>query len=150
MKAKVIWRVLGGTIVVLSLVAGIRAFWIWSAEQARIHAQTVAEERKAWMAQATVDSGFANALDVYRRDMGDFPRTDDGGVRLLVEPPQDVELAKKWAGWYAKGKDLVDPWGHEYIYQYPGKHNKKGYDLSSAGPDGQEGTDDDFVNWKRP
>jgi general secretion pathway protein G len=101
------------------------------------------------LAQATVDSGFANALDVYRAAMGDYPRTDEGGLKLLLEAPQDEKLAKKWAGPYLKVKDLTDPWGHEYIYQYPGKYNDKGYDLSSPGRDGQEGTEDDIVNWQR-
>jgi len=106
------------------------------------------EKAKVQLAQATVDSGFANALDVYRAHMGDYPRSDDGGLKLLLEPPQDEKLAKKWAGPYLKAKDLVDPWGNEYIYQYPGKYNEKGYDLSSPGRDGQEGTDDDIVNWQ--
>jgi len=107
------------------------------------------EKAKVQLAQATVDSGFANALDVYRAHMGDYPRSDDGGLKLLLEPPQDEKLAKKWAGPYLKAKDLMDPWGNEYIYQYPGKYNEKGYDLSSPGRDGQEGTDDDIVNWQR-
>ena len=107
------------------------------------------EKAKESLCLATVDSGFANALDVYRMAMGDYPRTDDGGLKLLLEAPQDEKLAKKWAGPYLKVKDLTDPWGHEYIYQYPGKYNDKGYDLSSPGRDGQEGNDDDIVNWKR-
>ena len=43
----------------------------------------------------------------------------------------------------------IDPWGDQYIYEYPGKHNPKRYDLSSAGPDGKPGTDDDIVNWEK-
>ena len=30
----------------------------------------------------------------------------------------------------------------------PGEHNRDDYDLSSAGPDGVEGTADDITNWK--
>jgi general secretion pathway protein G len=107
------------------------------------------DQTKVKLVQATVDSGFANALDVYRAAMGDYPRSEDGGLKLLIEAPQDEKQAKKWAGPYLKAKDLVDPWEHEYLYQYPGKYNDKGYDLSSPGKDGQEGTDDDIVNWKR-
>ena len=40
----------------------------------------------------------------------------------------------------------VDPWGNPYQYSCPGTRNKDGYDLSSMGPDGKDGTDDDAVN----
>jgi general secretion pathway protein G len=36
----------------------------------------------------------------------------------------------------------LDPWGHAYIYVYPGTHNPNGYDLSAIAPDGQV-----FGNW---
>jgi len=41
-----------------------------------------------------------------------------------------------------------DPWGHDYIYTYPGTHGK--YDLLSYGKDGEpggEGEDVDITNW---
>jgi hypothetical protein len=31
----------------------------------------------------------------------------------------------------------------------PGEVNENGYDLSSAGPNGQEGDDDDITNWEK-
>ena len=34
------------------------------------------------------------------------------------------------------------------IYDCPGKHNPDSYDLSSAGPDGIAGTEDDIASWK--
>ena len=37
-----------------------------------------------------------------------------------------------------------DPWGKDYIYVYPGQKNPNSYDLYSAGPDGQPGTEDDI------
>jgi general secretion pathway protein G len=40
-----------------------------------------------------------------------------------------------------------DPWGNAYIYEYPGKNNENGYDLSSMGADGKANTDDDITNW---
>ena len=43
-------------------------------------------------------------------------------------------------------QSLIDPWGHPYIYEYPGKRNPSGYDLISAGPDGQMNTGDDITN----
>jgi general secretion pathway protein G len=42
-----------------------------------------------------------------------------------------------------------DPWNNDYFYEYPGKHKPGGYDLYSAGPDKQAGTDDDIGNWQQ-
>ena len=39
------------------------------------------------------------------------------------------------------------PWGNAYFYECPGRHNASGYDISSAGPDGKENTEDDINNW---
>ena len=55
--------------------------------------------------------------------------------------------AKKWKGPYLKKGLPKDPWGNPYIYQFPGTHNQAMYDLSSSGPDGQEGNEDDIANW---
>ncbi|MCH7592751.1 MAG: type II secretion system protein GspG [Planctomycetes bacterium] len=44
---------------------------------------------------------------------------------------------------------LTEIWGNDLIYQSPGEHNEKKFDLSSAGPDGIAGNVDDIVNWKR-
>ena len=70
---------------------------------------------------------------------------DLDGLMALIEKPDDEEEAKKWAGPYLKAESLKDSWGNDYIYVYPGEYNEDGYDLSSAGPDGEEGTDDDDV-----
>ena len=47
---------------------------------------------------------------------------------------------------------LIDPFGANYRYQCPGKHNRTGFDLSSAGADGKDGTaeeqKDDIKNWE--
>jgi len=55
--------------------------------------------------------------------------------------------------------ELVDPWGDTFLYNTGGetngpmnqngapKHSAEGFDLSSAGPDGKHGTDDDVTNW---
>jgi len=57
------------------------------------------------------------------------------------------------AGWNKPYLDNMreikkDAWGHEYIYTVPGEHGWD-FDIISAGPDGQIGTDDDIVSWKR-
>ena len=36
-----------------------------------------------------------------------------------------------------KEKDITDPWGKLYQYQYPGRHNPDGFDLWTISPDGE-------------
>lgn len=81
--------------------------------------------------------------------MGRYPQEDDDGLMALVEEPDDEEEAAKWAGPYVDAKDLKDSWGNDFIYECPGEVNEDSYDLSSAGPDGDEGTDDDITNWEK-
>ena len=43
-----------------------------------------------------------------------------------------------------------DPWGNDYTYLYPGKHNGNAKpDVWSVGADFQDGTEDDVGNWER-
>jgi general secretion pathway protein G len=64
----------------------------------------------------------------------------------LVEQPRD---AQNWKGPYMKNEIPKDPWGNDYIYECPGKHNPSSYDLMSMGPDGKAGGDDDIANWSQ-
>jgi general secretion pathway protein G len=93
-------------------------------------------------AARTEISGVETALDAFEVDNGFYPSSDQG-LKALVEEPDDV---KNWRPYLKKAVEK-DPWGNPYIYVYPGKHNEHGYDLSSSGPDGREGTDDDITNW---
>jgi general secretion pathway protein G len=85
------------------------------------------------------------ALDAFEVDCGRFPSTEEG-LRALLEQPS---LATGWQGPYLKRGTPKDPWGNFYLYRYPGQHNITGYDLSSFGPDGQEGGGDDIDNWSQ-
>ena len=42
------------------------------------------------------------------------------------------------------GKDVafIDPWGNEYVYEYPKKEGGPGFRLFSMGPDGKTGEDE--------
>jgi general secretion pathway protein G len=83
-------------------------------------------------------------LNAFEIDCGRYPSSQEG-LQALVEQPANV---KNWQGPYVEnGKLPVDPWGKPYIYRSPGQHNPTGYDLSSCGSDGQEGTADDIDNW---
>lgn len=88
-------------------------------------------------------ASIGTALDSYEVDNGSYPRGKNG-LQDLINQPRD---AQNWHGPYIK--DLHDdPWGHPYMYEYPGKNNANGYDLSSMGPDGQANNQDDITNWK--
>ena len=38
-----------------------------------------------------------------------------------------------------KGVSFIDPWGNEYVYEYPREDGEPGYRLFSMGPDGATG-----------
>ena len=84
------------------------------------------------------------AIDSFEIDTGRYP-TNTEGIRALIEEP--INTKDDWKGPYLKRGVPLDPWGSEYIYKQPGQYNKYGYDLSSAGPDGTSGNDDDIKNW---
>lgn len=81
-----------------------------------------------------------NAINNFEIDAGRFPSTEEG-LNALVVRPND---AKEWHGPYIESTDLKDTWGHPFLYQFPGQHNPNGFDISSAGPDGNAGTQDDI------
>lgn len=93
-------------------------------------------------AAVTQISTFGTALDSFEVDTGSYPRGQDGLNQLLVQPA-DVT---NWRGPYLKSDIPLDPWGHAYVYEFPGRVNPRGYDIVSMGPDGQAGTADDVVN----
>ena len=94
-------------------------------------------------AAATEIASIEVALDAFEVDNGFYPEGADG-LRLLMERPDD---AANWRGPYLKKAVTADPWGNPYTYECPGRHNPDGYDLSSMGPDGKSGGDDDVTNW---
>jgi len=99
------------------------------------------EEARVTAAQTQI-AAFGTALDAFEVDTGAYPRGSDGLQQLIVQPSNVVN----WRGPYLKGDIPLDPWGHAYTYEYPGSLNSSGYDLRSAGPDGQPGTADDIAN----
>lgn len=99
------------------------------------------EEARKQAAKADIEGGISLALDLYEVDNGGYPaRIED-----LVTQPSGVP---NWKGPYVKKGLPQDPWGNAYIYKKPGQHNTSSYDLFSSGPDKQEGSEDDIVNWK--
>ena len=93
-------------------------------------------------AATTQLSSFKTALDAYEVDVGSYPKGKEG-LKELVSAPRN---AKNWRGPYIETIPK-DPWGNDYIYECPGKHNPNSFDLMSMGEDGRVGGEDDIVNW---
>ena len=100
------------------------------------------EQARKTAAEAQIAS-FSTALDAFEVDNGYYPKGRNG----LLELVQAQREAKNWHGPYLK--DIPkDPWGFDYVYECPGRHNIGSYDIMSVGPDGRAGGDDDIVNWQ--
>jgi len=98
------------------------------------------------VAIADINGGIKSALDQYRLDTGVYPKGSNGLLELVRQPGGETN----WHGPYLDlPKAPVDPWGNNYVYDCPGKHNSNAYDLFSAGPDGRIGTKDDIDNWTK-
>ena len=102
------------------------------------------EQARVTAAQTQI-SNFGVALDSFEVDNGYYPK-GKSGLQDLVTQPRD---AANWHGPYVKGEIPKDPWGNDYVYECPGKHNDKSYDIMSMGPDGKVGGDDDICNWQQ-
>ena len=101
------------------------------------------EQAKVTAAQTELKN-LEIALDAFEVDNSYYPKGSDG-LKELVDQPNN---AKDWRGPYIDEIPL-DPWGNEYVYTCPGKHNSNGFDLHSTGPDGRTGGDDDISNWTK-
>jgi general secretion pathway protein G len=92
-------------------------------------------------------TNISNAVKRFEIDVGYYPRAEEG-LQALIELPAGL-TEERWKGPYLDGGIPKDPWGNAYLYVIPGRNNTKGFDLSSSGPDGQEGTEDDVANWSK-
>ena len=89
-------------------------------------------------------SEYESALDQFKLDVGRYPTSEEGLQALRTRPMN----APNWDGPYLKKELQNDPWGHPYVYRFPGTHGD--LDLLSYGADGQEGGEGDnadIVNW---
>jgi general secretion pathway protein G len=101
------------------------------------------EDAKKKAAIAEIAS-MKTALSMFEVDNGYFPKGQNGLRDLMVRPAN----APNWKGPYLERDTPVinDPWGKPYVYQFPGRHNPNGYDLSSLGPNGAGGNEA-IGNW---
>ncbi len=107
-----------------------------------------AEQAKRTKAVSDIKT-LMNALELYKLDNGTYP-SQEQGLKALVEKPTTGNIPKHWreGGYLNSNKVPLDPWGHPYVYIYPGRHGK--YDIISYGRDGEpggEGEDADITSW---
>jgi len=75
---------------------------------------------------------FEQALELYKLDVGRFPR-DNEGLDALVSQPSG---ARGWNGPYLKKDEIPDdPWGNPYEYRASGSN----VEITSLGADGRQG-----------
>jgi len=104
-------------------------------------------EAKKVATQRQIDA-YKTALGLYELDNGFYPSSEQG-LSALIVLPTSAPVPNNWKGPYLDPAVLrKDPWGHDYLYVYPGVKNPTGYDLFSPGINGVEGDDDDIGNWQ--
>jgi len=93
--------------------------------------QAIAKENKAKADLSTLTSMLAN----FRLDNGRYP-TEQEGLNALMQQPSDCP---NWKGPYSQRPLPEDPWGHDYVYTYPGSGGDDSYTVESYGSDGAPG-----------
>jgi general secretion pathway protein G len=104
-----------------------------------------ADKARKTAARAQINA-YLTALGSYKLDTGNYPTTEQGLQALRTKP----ENVNGWQGPYTDKEIDPDPWGHPYLYRFPGEHGDEP-DLISYGADGQPGGDGingDIVSWK--
>ena len=75
---------------------------------------------------------IGTALELYYMENGSYPSAGVG-LKALVEATPE---APRWNGPYLKkAKNLLDPWGRPYQYNYPNSNGE--YEVYSLGPNGK-------------
>ena len=100
------------------------------------------EKIRADMANTT------KALEIYKFNELSYPTTSQG-LDALVKPHSELKNPFLYPEGGYISSIPKDPWGREYIYEYPSRRSLK-YDLYTLGADGIEGgsgEDSDVGNW---
>lgn len=99
------------------------------------------EEARQQTARLQIEN-LCLALDAFEFDCGRYPSSSEGLEGLRAPPANEPG----WKGPYLKKSIPLDPWKTAYLYVCPGIRSVD-FDVYSAGPDRQEGSDDDIGNW---
>lgn len=78
---------------------------------------------------------LSGQLNQFRLDTGRYPSTEEG-LSALRTAPSDVD---GWKGPYVPKDIPQDPWGGEYVYEYPGQSSD--FALMCYGADHAQGGD---------
>jgi general secretion pathway protein G len=115
-------------VVMLGSYAGVKLFGMFNKGQ-----QDIARTQIA---------GFGQALQAYYLSHSYYPTTAQGLQSLIARPSVGKVPENYPEGGYLGKKELPkDPWGNEYRYVCEDGQN---FTITSAGPDGQEGSSDDI------
>lgn len=98
------------------------------------------QEARLTRAQSDISAKLSLALDLFEQDCGRFPTTEEGLEALVTDPG-----INGWKGPYLRGGLKPDPWGTPYSYSHDSDDATQ-YEVSSAGPDLQFGTEDDVTD----
>lgn len=130
----------GFTLVEMVLVLGIVALLVGAGIVSLVG---VLDSGKKTRVKADLNT-LSAALRSYETDNMFLPSSEQG-IMALVQKPSSRPAPTNWAP--KLKKMLLDPWGNPYHYRRPGAKDKGGFDVYSAGPDGQADTGDDIGNW---
>jgi general secretion pathway protein G len=104
--------------------------------------RVVGHLQKAKITAAQADlSTLKQSLTAFYIDNGRYPTTSEG-LGALITMPAGCDPTK-WVKTLDKNTIPNDPWGHPYVYRFPGS-NGDDFDLLSTGPSGQEGAADEI------
>jgi general secretion pathway protein G len=129
------------SICVATILAALVTWWLVTPRQE--YQQDMARRAQA----ITTLHRLQVALQVYKTDTGTYPNTAQGLGALRVNSANDP----RWFGPYVQVDVANDPWGHPYVYKYPGDHGDEP-DIMCYGADGQPGgtgRNADIVSWQK-
>lgn len=107
------------------------------------------KEAKASLAQTDMNT-IKQSMKLFYLDFDRFPTDEEGLAVLWAKETLSADADQtKWKK-YLDSEMPNDRWGKPWGYRQLSEHgDETTYDLWSFGPDGQEGTDDDVVSWKK-
>ena len=105
--------------------------------------------QRAYLEKIRADiTQVSKALELYRFNEMTYPSSDQG-LDALIKPHDDLKNPFLFPENGYISTLPLDPWGREYIYEYPATKSSS-YDLYTLGADGLEGgtgENTDFGNW---
>ncbi|MFG0291683.1 MAG: type II secretion system major pseudopilin GspG [Phycisphaerales bacterium JB050] len=79
---------------------------------------------------------LSTSMNLFLLDHGSKIGRENLTINVLIERPNFIDAADYDR--YQNPEDIIDPWGNEYILEYPGRDGKD-FSIISYGSDGQPG-----------